>query len=282
MRTPWAAGTLVWAAFLSLPAPVAAAQAGDNLATVGWLHILPYSSGTPLHTDLQPSLVGSVLGVQDSFSSPGTSARVAGADTLGLIGTRFLTSHLAVQFISGIPARVDIYGKGKVAPTGVLGRFIDVDLGAPQNNPLVSVQEWTPVLLVQYYFRRPTSRWHPYVSAGISYAWFSGFAVNGAFRSNLQGNFGNLLALATRNPGPTEVRADASRSWNAVYNLGLSYDLTRYLGLSLSATYAPLGSNATIEILSSNGALLADSKSHLNQNAVVTAVMINYRFRLPF
>jgi outer membrane protein len=259
---------------------VQAAQPGDNFATLGWLHIVPNSSSTPLQTDLDPSLIGSVLGAQDAFSSPGTSARVKSADTLALIATHFFTSHMAVQFISGMPARVDIVGKGIVAPTGLLGKFIDVNLAAPQNNPLVSVQEWTPVLLFQYYFRPPTSRWHPYVSAGISYAWFGGFDVSGGLRSNLESSFGKVLALATSHPGPTEVRADASRSWNAVYNVGLSYDLTRRLGLAVSTSYAPLGSTATIDILSQDGALLADSKSHLNQNAIITAVLVNYRFRL--
>jgi outer membrane protein len=265
---------------LGMPVPLLAAQPGDNFATLGWLHIVPNSSSTPLHTDLEPSLLGSILGVDDSFSSPGTSARVESADTLALIATHFFTSHMAVQFISGIPARVDIVGKGTVAPTGLLGKLIDVNLGAQQNNPLVSVQEWTPVLLLQYYFRPPTSRWHPYISAGISYAWFGGFDVGGAFRGNLEGSFGKVLALATSHPGPTQVRADASRSWNAVYNVGLSYDLTRRLGLAVSASYAPLGSTATIDILSQDGALLADAKTHLNQSAIITAVLINYRFRL--
>ncbi len=225
-----------------------------------------------------------MLGVQDSFDSPGTSARVAGADTLGLITTRFLTQHMAVQLVTGIPARVDIFGKGTVAPTGLLGKFIDVNLGAPQNNPLVSVQEWTPVLLFQYYFRPPTSRWHPYVSAGISgYAPGSAASsISGHLRSNLESSFGSVLALAPGHPGPTRVRADASRSWDPVYNVGMTYDLTRHWGLAVSASYSPLGSTATIDILSQNGTLLADSKSRLNQNALITAVMVNYRFRLPF
>jgi outer membrane protein len=280
MRRRVAGAAMAGAMLLGLPAPLPAAQPGDNLVTVGWLHILPNSSSTPLHTDLQPSLIGSVLGVQDSFASADTSARVAGADTLGLIGTHFLNSHLAVQLITGIPARMDIYGAGKVAPTGLLGKFLNVNLGAPQNNPLVSVQEWTPVLLFQYYFRSPGSRWHPYVSAGICYAWFGGFAINGAFRGNLESSFGKLLALASGHPDQTQVRAEASRSWDAVYNIGLSYDLTPRLGLAFSTSYSPLGSTATIDILAQDGTLLADSKTRLNQNAVITAVMLNYRFRL--
>jgi outer membrane protein len=257
-----------------------AAQAGDNVVQFGWLHILPNSSSTPLHTELKPSLIGSLLGVQSSFDSPGTSASVQQADTVGLIATRFLTNHFALQFVSGIPARVDIVGSGLVRPTGLLGQFLKVDLGAPQNNPLVSVQEWTPVGLLQYYFGRPEGRWHPYVGVGISYAWFSGYSLNGEFRKNLQSNFGSVLSLATGQSGPTHVSVSASRSWDAVYNAGLSYDLSKHWGLAASVSYSPLASTATIDVISQGGALLADSKTRLSQNALITALLVNYHFRL--
>jgi len=256
-----------------------AAQAGDNVVQFGWLHILPNSSSVPLHTQLQPSLVGSLLGVQSSFDSPGTSASVEQADTAGLIATRFLTNHFALQFVSGIPARVDIVGAGVVKPTGLLGQFLNVNLGAPQNNPLVSVQEWTPVGLLQYYFGSASSKWHPYLGVGISYAWFSGYSLNGEFQKNLESNFGSVLSLATGHPGQTHVSASASRSWNPVYNAGLSYDLSRHWGLAVSLTYSPLASVATIDVTSQDGTLLADSKTRLSQNALITALLVNYRFR---
>jgi len=256
-----------------------AAQAGDNVVQFGWLHIFPESSSIPLHTDLQPSLVGSLLGVQSSFDSAGTSAKVGQADTFGLITTRFLTDHFATQFVAGIPARVDISGSGVVRPTGLLGQFINVNLGAPQNNPLVSVQEWTPVGLLQYYFGRPNAKWHPYLGAGISYAWFSGYSLNGDFQKNLESNFGSVLSLATGHFGQTHVTASASRSWNPVYNAGVSYDLSKHWSLAASATYSPLASTATINVLAQDGTLLASSKTRLSQNALVTALLVNYRFR---
>ena len=256
-----------------------AAQAGDNVVQLGWLHLIPNSSSTPLHTELKPSLIGSLLGVQSSFDSSGTSATVGSAETAALISTHFLTDHFALQFVGGIPARVDISGNGLVKPTGLLGNFLSVNLGAPQNNPLVSVQEWTPVLLLQYYFGNPAGKWHPYLGVGFSYAWFSGYSLNGEFKKSLESNFGSVLGLATGHTGPTEVSASASRSWNPVYNAGLSYDLSRHWGLAVSLTYAPLGSTATINVNAQDGTLLADSKTRLNQNALITALLVNYRFR---
>ncbi|WP_051748316.1 OmpW/AlkL family protein [Nevskia soli] len=255
-----------------------AAQAGDNVVQFGWLHLMPNSDSTPLHTELKPSLIGTLAGVQSSFDSPGTSARVGAADTVALITTHFLTQHFAVQFVGGVPARVDISGAGLVKPTGLLGNFLNVDLGAPQNNPLVSVQEWTPVALLQYYFGRPAGVWHPYLGLGVSYAWFSGYSVNGEFRKSLESNFGNVLSLATGHSGPTSVSASASRSWNPVYNAGLSYDISRHWGIATSLTYSPLASTATINVSAQDGTVLASSKTRLSQNALITALLVNYRF----
>jgi outer membrane protein len=256
-----------------------AAQSGDNVVQFGWLHLLPNSGSTPLHTDLEPSLIGSLAGVQSSFDSPGTSAKSQPADTAALIMTRFITPHIALQAVGGIPARVDITGAGSVAPTGLLGQFLNVNLGAAQNNPLVSVQEWTPTALLQYYFGRPTDRLHPYVGIGFSYAWFSGYSLNGAFKSNLESNFGSVLSLATGHPGLTSVTASASRSWNPVLNAGLSYDLSKHWRIAASLSYAPLSSIATINVLAQDGTVLADSKSRLNQSALITALLVNYRFQ---
>jgi len=255
-----------------------AAQPGDNVVQTGWIHLLPNSSSTPLHTQLEPSLIGSLAGVQSAFDSPGTSAKVAPGDTLALIFTHFIDNHFALQAVGGIPARVNIVGAGSVAPTGLLGSFLKVDLGAPQNNPLVSVVEWTPAGLLQYYFGRPGGKWRPYIGAGLSYAWFSGYTLNGAFKDQLESNFGKVLSLSTGHSGPTQVSASASRSWNAVYNAGLSYELSRHWGFAASLTYGPLASTATINLTAQDGTLLADSKSRLNQNALVTALLVNYRF----
>jgi outer membrane protein len=190
-----------------------------------------------------------------------------------------------------VPAQVTISGSGTVAPTGLLGQFFHVDLGAAQNNPLVAVREWTPALLLQYYFDMPAGfpggggpkgRLHPYLGVGLSYAWFSDFDVSGPFTQQLQANFGQLLSLATGHPGTTRVSASASRSWNGVFNAGLAYDLSKHWGLAASVTYAPLASTAHININAADGTLLASSSTRLSQNALVTALLLNYRFRMPF
>lgn len=278
------------ALFLVLAAawlPARGADAGDNVAQFGWLHLMPLSRSTPLHTELRPSLIGSLTGVQSSFDSPGTAARVGVADTAAFINTRFLTDHFAAQLVAGVPAQVTISGTGMVAPTGLLGQFLKVDLGAAQNNPLVAVREWTPALLLQYYFDLPDGfpgggrkdALHPYLGIGISYAWFSDFDVSGEFKRQLQSNFGQLLSFATGHPGATRVSASASRSWNGVFNAGLAWDLSRHWGLAASVTYAPLSSVAHIDISAADGTLLASSSSRLSQDAIVSALLLNYRFR---
>jgi outer membrane protein len=271
-----AAAMICWAA----SPPAAAAEAGDNVVQVGWLHLMPMSDSTPLHTNLKPSLIGSLAGVQSSFDSPGTSATVESADTAALITTHFFTEHLAGQLVSGVPAQVSIDGKGKVAPTGLLGNFINVDLGASNNNPLVTVREWTPVVLLQYYFGQAHAKLHPYVGVGFSYAWFSDFDVNGNFKSQLESSFGKVLGLATGHTGPTKVSASASRSWNGAFNAGMAYDLSPHWSVAGSITYAPLSSTAHIDISAADGTLLSSSNTRLSQDALVTALLVNYRFKL--
>ncbi|MFI4979898.1 MAG: OmpW family outer membrane protein [Nevskiales bacterium] len=131
---------------------------------------------------------------------------------------------------------------------------------------------------LQYYFGRPTGVWHPYLGVGVSYAWFSGYSLNGEFKQSLESNFGNVLALATGHTGQTSVSASASRSWNPVFNAGLSYDISRHWGIATSVTYAPLDSTATINVSAQDGTVLASSKTRLSQNALVTALLVNYRF----
>jgi len=59
----------------------------------------------------------------------------------------------------------------------------------------------------------------------------------------------------------------------------VSYDLSKHWSLAASATYSPLASTATINVLAQDGTLLASSKTRLSQNALVTALLVNYRFR---
>lgn len=86
-------------------APLAAhaQSAGSNLVTLGWFHIMPQQSSTPLTTNVAPTPINTPLRLQGSFTSAGTGLRTSGADTVGLTVSHFLTDHIAVTSVAGVP-----------------------------------------------------------------------------------------------------------------------------------------------------------------------------------
>lgn len=244
------------------------------------MHIHPFAGSTPLSTHLQPSLIGSLAGVQSAFVSPGTSASAQDADTGALLLTHFLTDALALQAVAGLPPEVAVRAQGTVAPTGLLGHFIHTDLGAAPNNPLATARQWSPGLVLQYYFRRADQPLRPFLGIGVSYTWYSDVRLDQNFQKQVNAQFGRLLSFATGNPGPTHMAANASRSWNPLFVGGLSYDFTPHLGATLGASYAVLQTTATIDLLAQDGTLLSTSKTRLTENSLVTLLLLDYRFRL--
>lgn len=256
-----------------------AEAAGDpNLIQLGWVRLMPQAQSGSLRTQLQPSLIGSLLGVDEDFVSPGTSSRVEDADTLLLTYSRSFGDHWSLKAEGGIPAQVDLHGEGVIAPTGPTGRLFNVDLGAARNNPLASAREWSPALILQYAFPAPGARLRPYVGAGVSYTWFTDIALDGDFENEINAEFGRLLALATANPGPTSVRAKASSSVAPMVTAGLSYALGEHWSVATSLSYVRLATTTTISVYADDGTRLARSTADLDVNPLAAAVVLGYRF----
>lgn len=78
-----------------------AQQAGDLVATLGWLHVMPQDSTNGLTTNVVNSPINGPLRLPGSFTSPGTSLTVNNADTVGLTFTYFFTDHIAVTSVLG-------------------------------------------------------------------------------------------------------------------------------------------------------------------------------------
>jgi outer membrane protein len=255
-----------------------AARAGDLILQGGLFHLAPRESSEPLQTDLAPSLLGAVAGIQPSFSSEGTATSVSNEYTPALTLSYFLTDHWVIKAEGGIPAEFELYGEGVVRPTGPTGLLLRVDLGAAANNPIASVRQWSPALLLQRYFRAHQSRLRPYLGVGVTYAWFTDVALKPTLRDELARRFGAPLALATGNPGPTSVSADSDADWAPIVNAGLSYALGERWSLSLSASYLFLETTSRITIAADNGTRLAESTTALDLGTVVSSVLLYYRW----
>ncbi|MDR8059917.1 OmpW family protein, partial [Burkholderia cenocepacia] len=68
------------AAVAPLAAP--AQSAGSNVVTLGWFHIMPQQSSTPMTTNVAPTPINPPLRLPPSFTSAGTGLHTSGADTV--------------------------------------------------------------------------------------------------------------------------------------------------------------------------------------------------------
>lgn len=273
------AALLPTAVFAADEAEAAAAQAGRHLLQVGVFHVDTLDGSDPLHTTLKPG-AAALLGVQGEFDSAGTSATVSSSNTLALIYSYFLSDHVALKFEGGIPAKFKLYGDGIVAPTGPAGQLINVDLGDPANNPLAKVTQWSPVLMVQYFFRDPRKEIRPYVGLGVTYTWFTDIKADRDFEAALNSRFGTTLALANLTLGATSVSAEATPDIAPVFNLGVNAELSEHWSLSGSLSLSLLSTQAKIKLDAANGDRLATSTTDLDLNPLVAALLLGYRFDL--
>lgn len=264
---------LLGLALCSVSLPSLAQQAGSIVLQAGWIHAQTLDSSRPLHTDVKPGL-GALIGIPDRFDSPGTSASVNNADTLLLASTYFVTDHLAVKFEGGIPPTFDLHGKGVVQPNRNINA-LSVDLSA--HNPIASSRQWSPVLLLQYHFRRAEATWRPSLGLGVTYTWFTNVELSKGFYDDLNNTFGRALALANgKTPGDTYVEAKSSPDWAPIVNAGLSYALSRQWGLSASISYVGLKTESAIDIYAGDGTRLSHSTTRIDIDPLVTALMLTY------
>ena len=273
------AGALA-AVLILLATPNAYAQkAGDDLVSLGWFHVMPQDSSTPLTTTVAPVTINTPLRLPNSFTSPGTGLSTNNSDTLGLVFSHFVTDHIAVTSVAGVPPKFKLYGHGTIQPPGPAGALGKQDIGDPAVNPIVkSVRQWSPALIFQYYFGKAEAKFRPFLGIGVSYNWFSDIQLNNNFVTSTQDNLGAILAAGAGKPGKTTVEAKASSSWQPVFNAGAIYNVTDRWGIVASVTYIPLKTTSSTIIKAADGTELAVSKAELKADPIITYLAVSYRF----
>ncbi|MBN3791128.1 OmpW family outer membrane protein [Burkholderia sp. Ac-20353] len=256
-----------------------AQQAGDNVATLGWLHIMPQDSTNGLTTNLTGMPINGPLRLPGSFTSPGTSLTVNNADTVGLTLTHFFTDHIAVTSVLGVPPEFTLTGHGVIRPFGPAGSLGNVDMDKASNQPAVkNARQWSPTIILQYYFNTPTARFRPFVGIGVAYSWFSNIELNGNFAKDINENLGSVLAAGAGKPGPTSVEGKASSSFTPVYNVGASYAFDKHWGVTATLTYMPLKTYSSLVIKAADGSVLGTTRTRLKADPLITFVGISYKF----
>lgn len=222
-----------------------AQAAGSVVVNAGWMHFAPQESSGPFK----------IMALGQTTTAPGAGASVSDADTVGFTATYFITDHIAAEGVFGVPPKFNLYGTGTLSPFGKLG----------------SAREWSPTLLLKYYFGSAQSRFRPYLGAGGSYVWFSDEKLNGAMGSGAflySNQYGSALT------GPTSVKL--SSSFAPVVNAGFTYNFTEHWSAAFSVSYMWLKSRATLETQSAVGTIKSESKIKLDP--VVTFLSIGYKF----
>lgn len=269
------------AASAAVLAPLAAhaQSAGSNVLKLGWLHVAPQQSSTPLTDDITPAPVDKALSLPTRFTSAGTSLHVSNTDTVGLTSSHFLTDHIAATVIGGIPPLLSIRGNGWVIPPGPGGTLGKLNLGEPAFNPIIkSARAWTPALVFQYYFLDPDAKIRPFVGAGVSYAWFSDIQLSNNAIAAIRNALGAPLAAAAGKPGQTQLQVKASTSWSPVANAGVIYKFSPSLGVTASVTYLPLKTTSVLYVKARDGSMLAQAKSKVSVDPIITYVGMTYTF----
>lgn len=222
-----------------------AQSAGDIVVNAGWFHFAPQDSSQPL----------TVNALGSSVTAAGTGASIGDADTVGLTATYFVTDHIATAAAIGIPPRFKLTGTGSLSPLGQVG----------------SAYEWSPALLLKYYFNESKSNLRPYLGAGVSYVWFSGVKLEPA---TARGAFLYSPTLGNALAGPTTARL--SSSFAPVVNTGLTYNINDHWSVDLSVSYMWLSTRATLTTQSALGPVTSTTK--LKINPLISLVSVGYKF----
>lgn len=247
---PKIAALSVLAAFA---APVMAQQAGDNIVSAGWFHIVPQDSSTGI-------TVASGTGA-GTYTSTAHSA-VSNGNTLGLALTHFFTDNIAVTLDGGIPPEFTLYGKGSLASFGEIG----------------NAKQWSPAVVAKYYFGSPQDKFRPFVGAGVSYITYSDVHLSNGFQQYAGGESVNSALT-----GGT-ASASLSSSVAPVISAGATYNITDRLSIGLSVSYLKFKTDATITGNTTATAQAAGVsstivyKTSITINPVVSFVSLGYKF----
>lgn len=220
-----------------------AQTAGSFFATAGWFHLAPQDSSSPLK-------ITSVGGSPVDITVPNTGAGISSSDTFGFSIGYFVTDHIAAEFEFGVPPEFELSG------TGSLARF----------GKLATVKQWSPTLLVKYFFLGPQSKFRPYLGIGVTRTSFSDAKItNTAFETGALG-------------GPTSV--EASTVWAPVFNIGLTYAFSEHWFAGFSVSYIPMSTTGTFTTQSQTpvGTLTRRAEAKVSLDPIVTYLRVGYRF----
>lgn len=239
------------AALLAASGGAFAQKAGDDVVSLGWFHSSPQSSSDPLHAS-KSNAPGLANLVNRLLGSNGLQAD--DTDTAGLTFAHFFTDNIAAEAAVGVPPKLRLYGSGNLA--------------LPGGGPLITAKQWSPALLMKYYFGQPADSWRPFLGIGASYFYYKDVEPT----SSLQ----TLASLGLTGGLGGHTSAKLSNSWAPVFNLGVNFNMDKHWMLALSVSYIPV--STTVNLTTTRGPITTYSETKVKLNPVVSSVSLGYRF----
>lgn len=182
---------------LALASPLALAhKEGDFIVRAGAALVAPNEDSSTVRLD--------------GTSVPGTKVTADDSTQLGLTLAYMLTDHVGVELLAATPFRHRLGLKG----AGLDGKLADV-------------KQLPPTLTLQYFPMESSSKWQPYVGAGLNYTKFFDEDLTGA------------LPL-------TDLKLDDS--WGLALQLGTDYMLTDRVMINAALWYLDIDTKATAKL----------------------------------
>lgn len=226
---------LVLAAILATSSVAASASAfdfatdGKNSVNFGFLHIGVHSKSDDFTSNGPAFLTPQPAGLT-----------VGNANTLKFGYTRHLSDKWNLEFVAGLPPKHKVYGRGTLAPYGVIAE----------------VKQMAPTVFLNYNFGDASDSFRPFVGVGLNYTKF------------IDRETTPISRIATG--GPTSIKL--TDSFGVAAQIGVNYKLTDRWVITASVAVADVQSDLT----STTGSI--ERKTSIDFRPVVAGIGLGYRF----
>lgn len=170
---------------------------------------------------------------------PGSKVTVDSDTQLGLTLSYMIRDHVGIELLAATPFKHEVGLKG---------------LGA-LNGKLATIEQLPPTVSLQYFPMDSSSKWQPYIGAGINYTTF----------------FNEELTSARKAQGFSHL--DRESSWGLALQAGLDYMLTDKIILNAAVWRMDIDSEAT-----ARHSALGQVKVDIDIDPWVYMVGVGYRF----
>ncbi|MDE1166713.1 MAG: outer membrane beta-barrel protein [Pseudomonas sp.] len=220
---------------LALVAPLAHAhQAGDFIIRAGAATTAPNEDSGQLKLD--------------GAKVAGTKATLDSDTQLGLAFAYMLTDHVGIELLAATPFQHTVGVRGVSAATGVAGL----------DGKLADVKQLPPTLSLQYYPMESTSKFQPYVGAGLNYTFF----------------YDEDLSSDRKAEGFSNLKLKDSFGWAA--QAGFDYMLTDHVMLNAAVWYVDIDTQASVDGPTALG--VGRTKVNVDVDPWVYMAGIGYKF----